>query len=445
MRFSLYRHLEYCSILLIALGFFKIPQVFGQVFVDDPSLLGRTIAQIEISGNRVTKKEIIQREMKLKPGDQADLERLEIDQLRVQSLDIFSRVEFNLIQRQGEVVLIITVTEEWYIFPLPYWELTNDTPPKIIYGFRYEQRNFRGRDETVIVDLWSGADRGFHISHNNPWVAGTPMLGRSINLYQKTQTSRLLAFRGKDLEERHSVAEVRMGKRWTIELTSEVGAKFRLVQAENPLQLASGGQLDRLFEAQLLTIWDGRDLRTFPRRGLYFGTGFAQGWILNDCDQYRSFSFDLRTYVPYKDLSLCTRFQWQPGMGNVPPYDWFIVEDTAPIRSSKLADEGDSFLMGSLELRVELYHLRYYTWRHAPVLKQYFRNLKYGLASELFLDAGDAYQGDKSVTVGSLMWGFGFGLLLRVPYVDVIRLETSWNPEYSFADARFSWRLSVSF
>jgi len=445
MMFSALRPKGVFPVLFALFTLLQVRSACSQVFVEDPSMLGRPISEIEITGNRITQEEIILREMKLRPGVATDEEKLETDLLRVQSLDIFSRVEFHLISRQERPVLRIAVTEEWYIFPMPFWELTDDTPPEAIYGFRYFQKNFRGRDETIIANLWSGADRGFRFFHNNPWMTGTPALSRSVNLYQSTQSSRRLAVKDLDLEERHTVAEVGFGKRWRLELTSEIGAKFRLIQAENPLQLATNGELDRILEAQILAIWDGRDLSTFPRRGLYIETRFINGWILNGSDRYQRLSLDLRTYIPYKNVSLCSRFLWQPGMGNVPPYDWIIVEETSPIRSSKLSDEGESFLFASLEMRMELYHLRYFTWHGAPHFKQYFRNLKYGLAGELFLDVGDAYQTAKTPTMSSLMGGFGAGLLLRVPYVDVIRLETSWNPEYSFRDARFSWRLGVSF
>lgn len=417
----------------------------AQVVIADSALLLRPIAAIEIEGNRVTEEEIILREIKTEVGDAVSLELLQADQLRVSGLDLFSRVEFFLISRNNQPVLRIEVTEEWYIFPLPFWHISDDDPPELTYGIRYQQKNFRGRNETLTASLWGGADRGFMFSHDTPWVKGTPTLTRKIELYQITKTSENLAVRNLNLESRHTVALLGVGRRWTREFTSEAGGRFRLVQADNPLQLAGSGALDRIIEVHLLNVWDGRDLRQLPRRGLYIGTAFIKGYLLSSNQQYQRFSVDLRTYIPYQFMSYCYRVQWHPGWGNIPPYDWIIVEDTAPIRSAMLLHEGESFFMATFETRFDLYPLRYFTWHEAPFFKQYFRNLKYGLAAEIFIEAGDVYPSGETPTTETLMWGYGLGLLLRIPYVDVVRLESSWNPDHSFDDVRFSWKLGVSF
>ena len=432
-------------LLFVAAGFLCGYNAFAQVSVQDPDLLSRPIDEIVITGNKITQEEIILREMKIRPGEMATEEMLEADRLRILGLDIFSRVEFVLNSRQGRNVLQIKVTEEWYIFPLPYWNLSDDEPPEVTYGFRYLQKNFRGRAETLKASVWGGYDRGFRFAHVTPWMKGTPSLIRSIGLYQKTEESRNLAVKDLGLEARHTVAQLFFGKRWTVETISEVGTRFRLVQADNPLQLATGGDLDRMLEAIVIFIWDGRDLRQLPRKGAYLGGRFTQGWLLSGRQRYQRLALDFRYYHPTKFASICSRLQWHPGWGNVPPYDWIIVESTSPIRSSKLSDEGKSFIGLSVEARFDIFPLRYYTWKKAPYFKSYFRNLKYGLAGEIFIDGGDAYTDPIEPTLKTFMWGYGVGLLLRVPYVDVVRLESSWNPDYSFSDVRFSWKVGISF
>jgi outer membrane protein assembly factor BamA len=417
----------------------------AQVTVSDPELLGKPLAAIEISGNKITAEEIILRELIVAIGDAVTMAALELDQLRVTGLDLFSRVQFNLISRDGLPVLRIEVTEEWYIFPLPFWSYSDDDPPELTYGFRYRQKNFRGRNETLTASLWGGADRGFRFSHDTPWVRGTPTLTRRIELFQTTRKSKNLAVRDLNLESQHTAARLAMGKRWTREFTSELGVRFRLVQADNSLQLAGDGSLDRIIETFIVAAWDGRDLRQLPRRGFYLGTSLIQGYILSSSQQYQRFLIDIRTYIPYHYLSYCFRVQWLPGWGTVPPYDYIIVENTVPIRSSNLLDEGESFFMATFETRFDIYPLRYFTWHEAPFLKQYFRNLQYGLAAEIFVDVGDVYPSEGTPSVDTLMWGYGLGLLIRVPYADVLRLECSWNPEYSFDDVHFSWKLGVSF
>lgn len=430
--------------ILLSIHLFYQP-IHAQVVIEEISLLNLPIEEIEITGNKITQEEIILREMKLAPGIIPSEELLRSDQLRVLGLDIFSRVEFTLKSRSGKSVLLIEVTEEWYIFPLPYWNLSDDNPPQITYGFRYMQKNFRGRDESLTASLWGGNDRGFSFYHHTPWMRGTPSLIRSVYVYQATSKSENLAVRDLDLEYRQTVGQIFIGKRWSREFSSQIGCRFRLVTAENPLQLATGGELDRMLELEASSAWDGRDLRQFPRRGVYAGSRFLQGWQISSQGHYQRLLLDFRYYIPYKLLSLCQRWEWFPGWGNIPPYDWIIVEETAPIRSTLLRDEGESFLFSSLELRIDVLPLHYFTWRKAPIFKPYFRNLQYGCAAEIFLDVGDAYTSVLSPTVQSLLWGYGVGLLLRLPYVDVIRLENSWNPEYSWREGRLFWRVGMSF
>ncbi|TKJ41835.1 hypothetical protein CEE37_04510 [candidate division LCP-89 bacterium B3_LCP] len=433
-----------CCLLLIALL-----TLFGtasaQLHIEEPSLLNRPIADIVITGNYVTDEKVILSEMKTRKGVIPTREMLELDMLRVQGLDIFTRVEFFLLESAGKSVLNIVVTEEWYIFPLPYWSLSDDTPPELTYGFRFQQKNFRGRNETLSISLWSGDDRGYMLSHTTPRLRGNPTLTSSVSLYQITQTSNNLAVKDLDLESRHTVAQFAIGKRWTREFVSGIGCRFHLVRAENPLQLAGDGLLDRIVETHVSTTWDGRDLRQLSRRGLFGSVRYVQGWVLSLKQQYQRFSVDLRSYLPYHFISLCSRLQWHPSWGSLPPYDWTIIDDNSYIRSVNLSDEGESFYSATFEIRFDLLPLRYFTWQRAPYFKQYFTNLQYGLAAEIFLETGDAYSISDKTSVDNLMWGYGVGLLLRLPYADVIRLESSWNPEYSFSDVLLSWKLGISF
>ncbi len=422
------------------------PRARSQVSVAADSLLGRRLDRIEIRGNLVTQDEIILREMELKPGGYVTREQLELDRRHVAGLDLFSRVEFRLQERAGQTVLVVLVTEEWYIFPFPFWDLKPGETPRWTYGFRFVQKNFRGRAETLRARLWGGADRGFRFSHRNPWVKGTPNFTRSLDLFQVTKTCENLELKDLGLEARHTGVQMLFGRRWTRELSMSVGSRFRLVRGEDPRQMASDGEIDRLLELLVSVIYDDRDLRQYPRRGKYFNAWFSHGWLTGTPDRFERFSFDLRRYLPLRDdLSICARLLWMPAWGTLPPYDWTIIKSSNLIRSANLSDEGKSFFLGSLELRFDLLKLRYFSWDEAPFLKRYFRNLQYGLAMELFFDLGDAYQSRWEISRRSLLEGYGAGLLLRLPYLDVLRLEASWNPHYAFNRMNWSWKIGVSF
>ncbi len=443
------RKIENCYLYLIFLCLWILcfgSSVVAQVEIFDKDLLGKFIDEIEVTGNKVTREEIILREMRTRPGSIADNDQMNTDLLRIIGLDLFSRVEFRLIEDNGKLILKIEVTEEWYIFPMPFWNISSHAPHELTYGFRYMHKNFRGRAESLRSSLWGGEHRGFQFTHITPWVANTPNMSRSIDLRQVTKKSRNIEIEDLELETRQTAAQVYFGKRWTIELSSSIGTRFRLIQGEDPRQVVSESGLDRVQEAMFWTTWDGRDLKQLPRKGWYCDLYYSHGWLLNSKDRFQRFVVDLRKYLPVGKTALCSRIFWSPGWGEIPPYDKIVVRQTSPIRSARLSDEGKSLFLISTELRFDLFRLRYFTWHKSPrLVRQHVRNLKYGLAATLFVDAGDTYTDNDLVNSRSIMWGYGTGLLVRLPYVDVIRLESSWNPEYSLANFVLSWKIGVSF
>jgi outer membrane protein assembly factor BamA len=431
-------------LLILWCSVFPVSRSEAQVSIDSEALLSQPLAGIQISGNIVTREEIILREMETKVGNFPSKGFLRRDQLRLKGLNLFSRVEFRLVGSVNGTTLMITVTELWYILPLPYWYFKDQDPQKLVYGFRFHQRNFRGRNESLILDFWNGADRGFRFTHTNPWIRYSPELSRSVELFQVTRNSRREGVSG--LEERATHVGLGVGKRWTMQLVSNITARFQLVTASDPRQLASRGALDRIFETTTVTYWDSRDLVTFPMEGFYLQGGYIRGWILNNGRHYDRLNLDARAYLPmHERMSLYARLKWAPGWGSVPPYDWFYINGTGPLRTTGVTAEGRSLYLGGLEARMMLTDLHYFTWKQAPLFAQYFRNLEYGLGAEVFVEAGDAYQNAKDTGLDSLMMGYGVGLLLRLPYVQVMRLEYCLNPKHSPKEASFSINMNVAF
>ena len=70
-------------------------------------------------GNEKTKDVVLRREMKTKVGDKLDKKKLEEDRKRLLNLQLFNRVEFNPMQADDGVILLIIVAERWFLFPYP--------------------------------------------------------------------------------------------------------------------------------------------------------------------------------------------------------------------------------------------------------------------------------------------------------------------------------------
>jgi outer membrane protein assembly factor BamA len=84
------------------------------------------VREIEFRGNGTTQPRTMLREMALKVGDRADIDRIEESRQGVQDLGLFRSVEADTEPVDGGVRLVITVKEKVYILPLPRADVTSD-------------------------------------------------------------------------------------------------------------------------------------------------------------------------------------------------------------------------------------------------------------------------------------------------------------------------------
>src|SRR5579859_6603878 len=89
-----------------------------------------TVNRVIIIGNKITKERIISRELTLKPGDTISLKRLNHellwDKRKIYNLRLFHTVTVRSLElNKGVIDLLIEVTERWYTFPIPIFELSD--------------------------------------------------------------------------------------------------------------------------------------------------------------------------------------------------------------------------------------------------------------------------------------------------------------------------------
>jgi len=145
-----------------------------------------TVNRILIIGNKITREQIISRELSLKPGDTISSKRIEnvllLDQSKIYKLRLFNTVSvqwLELVKDQAD--LLIEVNERWYTFPVPVFELSdrnfnewwqnyNHDLSRVNYGLRLYQYNFRGRNETLRFTAQFGFTRKFELSYRIPYI-----------------------------------------------------------------------------------------------------------------------------------------------------------------------------------------------------------------------------------------------------------------------------------
>jgi len=84
------------------------------------------VREIVFRGNETTQPRTMLREMSLKVGDRADIDRIEESRQGVQDLGLFRSVDAETEPVDGGVRLVITVKEKFYILPLPRADVSSD-------------------------------------------------------------------------------------------------------------------------------------------------------------------------------------------------------------------------------------------------------------------------------------------------------------------------------
>lgn len=156
-----------------------------------------TIKEVFILGNKTTKPNIIYREMGLKKGvtfsDSIINEMISVDEMRIYNTNLFNEVEIEkLYSGQGEMMLVVKVTERWYIFPSvifkladrnfnDWWVNQNHDLSRVNLGIRYQQYNFRGRRELLDLTFQLGFERKFAVGWRIPYIEKSQKHGLTFN------------------------------------------------------------------------------------------------------------------------------------------------------------------------------------------------------------------------------------------------------------------------
>jgi outer membrane protein assembly factor BamA len=142
------------------------------------------VGRVLIIGNNTTRSRIITRELSLKAGDTISLKSLpatlQLDRNKIYNLRLFNTVECRYFEYDpGMVDLIIEVSERWYTFPVPIFELSDRNFNewvqnygadfrRVNYGLRLYQYNFRGRNETLRLTAQFGFIRKYELQYRIP-------------------------------------------------------------------------------------------------------------------------------------------------------------------------------------------------------------------------------------------------------------------------------------
>ena len=185
-----------------------------------------TISNITITGNKITQAEIILRELALSENSSfsaTDLEqKIKESEQNLINLKLFNFVEINHAINGNQVEITIDVTEKWYFWPYPVFEISErnfnswwnefkasdySDFSRLNYGLYLNWNNFRGRNELLQLKIRRGFKEHYLFSYQVPYFNKEKTIGINTNLqlfrrkksFYKTENDTLLYYTNNDV------------------------------------------------------------------------------------------------------------------------------------------------------------------------------------------------------------------------------------------------------
>ncbi|MGB0165858.1 MAG: hypothetical protein ACPF8V_03285 [Luteibaculum sp.] len=420
------------------------------------------MTDFEINGNKVTHKSIVLREVEFELGRSYTIQEIEF--LKANSQDNLMRTKlFNFAElipiflADSSFIIQINLTERWYIWPLPVFELadpnfniwwqTKDFN-RVNAGFNLDHNNFRGRAEKLSLRFKWGYNKQIGLAYNKPYINAEKTIGLSIST---RYNQRYEVTYGTEDNERKLYAELgesireewlnkvdlyyRPGNRFTSYLTlwhNQSQVVDTVLQLEQNYYL--GNRNLSYFGASVLLVFDSRDLPSYPLSGWYSSLSISKPGI----NPGRDYDFDIWstefTANYFKPISKL--FYWATGVeGGLLSYKqlpYFFQSGfgiTGNLRGYELYFiEAQRFIVVQNHLKLGLLQDREFRLPFVknPSFGRVPIEVFFGAYADLAYSEDDLYR-YRNPLDRKLLLGYGLGLDVVTYYDFVFRVEYSSN------------------
>lgn len=459
-------------IFISLLAFFMCLNSFSQAYKIDPvntdsSLYknpNKLIQNITLIGNKITKKHIVLRELLFKVGDTipsneflAVLEQSKKNILNT-SLFNFAKIDWALIDSE-KVQIVITLTERWYTFPLPIFEIDDNNfntwwetkdYSRINYGFHLVRNNFRGRKEKLSLTAQFGFTERFRIRYNIPYINKNQKggLGFSFSYNRRDEiaytslNNERLQFKSEtnDAIKNYS-AGVSYNYRREIFSSHSFGLQYDQnqiidsVRILNPNYLGQNRLRSKYFSLYYNFTIDKRDSKNYPLAGKYFRfnirkTGLG---ILKDNVDLTNLNAQFRNYWQLKDkLFLANSVRAEYALNNDQPY---LLQNGLGYSSTYAARAYELYVIDGQNIGLIKTQLKYQLVKPTEVdfkfigydkLSKFHYAFYLGIFSDFaYVDDNTGFQ--QNNLANELLYSGGIGLDFITYYDIVFRTEFSVN------------------
>lgn len=422
------------------------------------------ISSIRIEGAKKTQPRLILRELDFARGDTLPGAQVKEILLRnrnkIFNTDLFVTVDLALHPgHDGQIELIIQVTERWYIFPMLIFELAdrnfnewwvdrNRDLRRTQYGVRVAHKNFRGRGEVLRATAQFGFTKRFELGYNIRYLDRAQKSGLGFvfsysdnrSVAYRTEYNKLVFFDHYELARNRFYTGVTYSHRPRFYGFHRLNARFHYntiadtIARLNPEYFLDGRTVQRYATLSYQYTWDRRDIVAYPLKGHFFSadisqSGFTRGEDIHQTAAGAYFSF----YQP-----LGKKFYWsiglrgrmvtpgrQPypnyrgigyGFDHLRGYEYYVVD-------------GQHFALAKFTVKRELFSVE----QRLPVpfgLSQ-FQTLPIAVYLTAYSDAGYVYApirySETNQLDNRLLYGGGAGIDIVTFYNVVFRINYSVN------------------
>lgn len=436
-----------------------------QEVVEDSTARYLQIGRVFVIGNRLTRDNIITRELSLKPGDviySPDLATvLERDRRKIFNLHLFNSVTIRTLDLPDNTIdLVVEVNERWFTFPIPVFQLTdrnfnewwqnyNHDFKRVTYGVKLYQHNLRGRNETLLVTALFGFQRFFKVQYRIPYISRHQKQGLILdldlqetkNVPYRTVDHKLQFIKDDRLIKSTRGAGLTYTYRNTFYQQHFLKYEFRetaigdTVEKANPNYLLKDGKVQRYDAISYEFISDNRDVAAYPLHGHQFVAHIQQnglainkdiqkteGWI-----SYARFA-DLKNHFYLSNFS----FGYWSNPEQLPYYNYGVMGyNKLFVRGYEVyVIEGPRFFLNKTTFKKQLFS-RVYRWEAWPV--EQFRHVPLAIYAKAYADVGYVENYPHYVLntrlADKLLAGAGAGLDVVTGYDLVLRFEYTFTRE----------------
>jgi outer membrane protein assembly factor BamA len=443
------------------------PDKINSSIIDTTESTSLKVNRVLIIGNKITRNRIIERELSLKPGDTVSVTRLSeillLDKNKVYNLRLFNTVNIRSLQLDSTTIdLLVEVSERWYTFPSPIFELSDRNFnewwqnyghdfKRVNYGLRLVQRNFRGRNETVRLNAQFGYLRRFSLLYSIPNLDEKQKHGLSFgfdygepkNLAYYTSDHKLDFLELRETLKKSMGGNITYSYRRSFYESHSLQLEYRNSEVAdtivklNPNYYPSGSSSIRFASISYSFTSDHRDVAAYPLNGYYFD-GFLSknGLGFGDVNQFEG-NVTFAKFIDLNKKAYLSNFtSLYVSSPNAQPYALYSALGYRKqfIRGYEVyVIEGPKFFLNKTTLKKKIFSANY-RFEEMPI--EQFRYFPISVYLKSYVDVGyvENYPRYNVIKINNtlsdrFLAGAGAGLDLVLAYDNVFRFEYTFTRE----------------